>query len=831
TGDITNLGDTVTNITNNITNGTIGLVQQDAVNKTITIGKDVTGTVINVAGTDGTQVINRKLTGVAAGTLADDSTDAVNGAQLKTTNDNVTKVEGDVTNLGDTVNNITNNITNGTMGLVQQDATSKNITIGKDVGGTVINVAGTDGTQVINRKLTGVAAGTLADDSTDAVNGAQLKTTNDNVTKVEGDVTTINNALTSSTRYLKVNGLPGEGHGDVDASASGGNAIAVGPGAVASDSNTVAVGHQANATGVNSIALGLQTKSIGVESVALGSYSVSDRDFTVSVGNAGMERQIVHVKAGTERSDAVNVGQLTPVVDALGGGAKIDAVTGAVTGPTYTVQNGTQTTVGGALDALDTGVKKNTDDITSITHNITNGTVGLVQQDAANKTITIGKDVGGTVINVAGTDGTQAVDRQVTGVADGVNANDAVNVGQLSNAQSAVTTAITNNVKTAFGDTLNYFKADGANDGSDDATVAKGSKGVAMGAGAEVTADADNAVALGAGSVADKANTVSVGAIGKERRITNVADGVDDTDAANMSQLKKTGIIDPDGTVREAVTYDTGSSRGVVTLGGGAAGTLMTNLRDGAIATGSRDAVNGGQIAAIRDDLQNKITNVDNRVINIENNGSGLGKGTAGVAVDGADGVAGKPAVVTTGSEGTAAGMNAQATGTGSTAVGANSVASGANSTAIGAGSVADRADTVSVGSLTSQRQITNVAAGTAPTDAVNMSQFNAGVTEAKDWAKSYTDKRFDSVSRDINRIGQRANAGVASAMAMASLPQAYEPGRNMMGASVGMFRGETSLAVGLSAISESGRWVYKFNASSNTRGDLGAGMGVGMMW
>ncbi|WP_265588524.1 YadA family autotransporter adhesin [Glaciimonas soli] len=80
-------------------------------------------------------------------------------------------------------------------------------------------------------------------------------------------------------------------------------------------------------------------------------------------------------------------------------------------------------------------------------------------------------------------------------------------------------------------------------------SVASGNNSVATGAGAQATgtnavatgagaqAAASNSVALGAGSIADQANTVSVGSPGSERRITNVAPGVDPTDAVNVSQL------------------------------------------------------------------------------------------------------------------------------------------------------------------------------------------------------------------------------------------------------------------------------------------------------
>jgi trimeric autotransporter adhesin len=66
--------------------------------------------------------------------------------------------------------------------------------------------------------------------------------------------------------------------------------------------------------------------------------------------------------------------------------------------------------------------------------------------------------------------------------------------------------------------------------------TASGTRAVAIGAGA--SASAPNAVALGAGSVATLANTMSVGAPGGERRITNVAAGISQTDAVNVGQLQ-----------------------------------------------------------------------------------------------------------------------------------------------------------------------------------------------------------------------------------------------------------------------------------------------------
>jgi len=67
--------------------------------------------------------------------------------------------------------------------------------------------------------------------------------------------------------------------------------------------------------------------------------------------------------------------------------------------------------------------------------------------------------------------------------------------------------------------------------------------------------------------------------------------------------------------------------------------------------------------------------------------------------------------------------------------------------------------------------------------------------------------------------------------MAMASLPQAYQPNQSSAGVALGNFHGETGIAVGVSTISESGRYVFKLNATTNSRGDAGVGVGAGMVW
>ncbi len=68
-----------------------------------------------------------------------------------------------------------------------------------------------------------------------------------------------------------------------------------------------------------------------------------------------------------------------------------------------------------------------------------------------------------------------------------------------------------------------------------DGATATGANAAALGPGS--TATANNSVAIGYGSAANTPNTISVGSPGNERRITNVAAGVNPTDAVNVGQL------------------------------------------------------------------------------------------------------------------------------------------------------------------------------------------------------------------------------------------------------------------------------------------------------
>jgi autotransporter adhesin len=137
----------------------------------------------------------------------------------------------------------------------------------------------------------------------------------------------------------------------------------------------------------------------------------------------------------------------------------------------------------------------------------------------------------------------------------------------------------------------------------------------------------------------------------------------------------------------------------------------------------------------------------------------------------------------------------------------------------------------VSVGSSGNERQITNVAAGTKGTDAVNVDQLSKSVANITNNANAYTDQRYSELRHDLKKQDDTLSAGIAGAMVMASLPQPYAPGASMTTAGVGNYRGQSAVAFGVSHISDNGRWVSKLQGSSDTQGQVGLALGVGYQW
>ena len=170
-------------------------------------------------------------------------------------------------------------------------------------------------------------------------------------------------------------------------------------------------------------------------------------------------------------------------------------------------------------------------------------------------------------------------------------------------------------------------------------------------------------------------------------------------------------------------------------------------------------------------------------------------------------------------------GNNAASTGVHTTANGGNYTYAGMNDA--GVSGVSDVVGVVSVGKEGETRQIQNVAAGVVSatsTDAINGSQLYA----TAEGLAGTTINMGNQLNNRINEVKDDANAGVSSAMAMAALPQAYIPGKSMLTGGMATYNGQGAVAVGLSKLSDNGRWVLKVSGSADTKGNAGGAVGAG---
>ncbi|WP_097766708.1 YadA-like family protein [Escherichia coli] len=680
------------------------------------------------------------ITNVANGAVSATSSDAINGSQLYSTNKYIADaLGGDAeVNADGTITAPTYTIANTDYNNVGEalDALDNNALLWDEDAGAYN--ASHDGNA---SKITNVAAGDLSTTSTDAVNGSQLNATNILVTQNSQMINQL--AGNTSETYIEDNGAGinyvrtnDNGLAFNDASASGIGATAVGYNAVASHASSVAIGQDSISEVDTGIALGSSSvssrvivkgsrnTSVSEEGVVIG-YDTTDGELlgALSIGDDGKYRQIINVADGSEAHDAVTVRQLQNAIGAV-----------ATTPTKYYHANST------AEDSLAVGE----DSLAMGAKTIVNGNAGI-----------------GIGLN------TLVLADAINGIAIGSNA-------RANHADS-----------------------------------------IAMGNGSQTTRGAQtNYTAYNMDAPQNSVGEFSVGSEDGQRQITNVAAGSADTDAVNVGQLKVTDA---------QVSQNTQS---------------ITNLNT-------------------------QVTNLDTRVTNIEN---GIGD------------------IVTTGStkyfKTNTDGADANAQGKDSVAIGSGSIAAADNSVALGTGSVADEENTISVGSSTNQRRITNVAAGVNATDAVNVSQLksseaggvrydtkadgsidysnitlgggNSGTTrisnvsagvnnnDAVNYAqlkqsvqetKQYTDQRMVEMDNKLSKTESKLSGGIASAMAMTGLPQAYTPGASMASIGGGTYNGESAVALGVSMVSANGRWVYKLQGSTNSQGEYSAALGAGIQW
>ncbi|HDM8999392.1 TPA: YadA-like family protein [Salmonella enterica] len=824
-----------------------------------------------------------KITNLAAGTLAADSTDAVNGSQLYETNQKVDQNTSDIADINTTITNLST------------DALSWNE--------TTSSFSASHGSSTTN-KITNVAAGELSEESTDAVNGSQLFETNEkvdqnttdiaaNTTNITQNSTAIENLNTSvSDINTSITGLTDnallwdEDTGAFSANHGGSTSkiTNVAAGALSEDSTDAVNGSQLYETNqkVDQNTSAIADINTSITNLGTDALSWDDEEgaFSASHGTSGTNK-ITNVAAGeiaSDSTDAINGSQLYETNMLISQYSESISQLAGDTSETYITENGTgvkyiRTNDNGleGQDAYATGngaTAVGYDAVASGAGSLAlgqnssssiEGSIALGSGSTSNRAITTGiretsVTSDGVVIGYnttdrellgalsLGTDGESY--RQITNVADGSEAQDAVTVRQLQNAIGAVTTTPTK-----------YYHANSTEEDS----LAVGTDSLAMGAKTIVNADAGIGIGLNTLVMADAINGIAIGSNARANHANSIAMGNgSQTTRGAQTDYTAYNMDTPQNSVGEFSVGSEDGQRQINNVAAGSADTDAVNV--------SQLKVTDAQVSRNTQSITNlntQVSNLDTRVTNIEN---GIGD------------------IVTTGStkyfKTNTDGADANAQGADSVAIGSGSIAAAENSVALGTNSVADEANTVSVGSSTQQRRITNVAAGVNNTDAVNVAQLKASEagsvryetnadgsvnysvlnlgdgsggttrignvsaavndTDAVNYAQlkrsveeanTYTDQKMGEMNSKIKGVENKMSGGIASAMAMASLPQAYAPGANMTSIAGGTFNGESAVAIGVSMVSESGGWVYKLQGTSNSQGDYSAAIGAGFQW
>ncbi|WP_228274748.1 ESPR-type extended signal peptide-containing protein [Acinetobacter nosocomialis] len=682
-------------------------------------------------------------------------------------------------------------------------------------GGPSVTTAGIDAG---NQKITNVGAGTNA---TDAVNKGQLdalSTSSNNKTDALGNSTANNlgggSSYDSSTGAISsptytVNGNNVNNVGDAITAldkgwtlqSNGSNAAAVKAG------DTVDIGTVAGETNLkvtktgNTIQYGLN-RDLDLDSVTTGDSKLDSNGLTIaggpSVTKSGIDaagNTISNVAAGTNATDAVNKGQLDHVdnrvtqvtnttASIFGGGAKANP-DGSISNPTYNVAGTSANNVGDALTALDKAV---TDAGTAANAGWTvsaNGDAATAKKIKPNGKVNFTGDDNLTVAQTSQTDN------------EG-NIKVALNKNLKVDSVTAGNTVI---------DTTGVKVGD---------NVQLGSTGLIIAGGPSITTSG-----------------ISAG----NKTISNVAAGVSSTDAVNKGQLDSaiSSINNNVGALaNSAVQYDKNSDGSVnkesITLAGGTNGTTIKNVANGTIAEGSKDAVNGGQLWNVQQQVDKNtgdISNLQTDISNINNGKSGLVQ------------QANKDAAITVGKD------------TGGTQVNVAGTAGDRTVTGVKAGAVtASSKDAVNGSQLnTTNQALVNYLGGGAGYDNITQSfsnpTYNVGdksynnvgdAIGALNQADQTLNTKIDNVSNKLEQafyatnqriddVEKRANAGIAAAMALENAP--FVAGKYTYAVGAAYHGGENAVGVTLRKTADNGRWSLTGGVAAASQGDPSVRIGI----
>jgi len=577
--------------------------------------------------------------------------------------------------------------------------------------------------------------------------------------------------------------------------ASGANSVAFGASSYASGSNSVAVGPTATAVAANDVAIGYNAAtrpgaSNSTGAIAIGFGATANGAYANSSGaNMAIGAGSVAGQSDASTSQATALGTNAQATNwsttAVGTAANASGIYSSVIGA-YAVATGTlasaignrATASGSNASALGSYANASADNSTALgDYSTTTANLAAAGYNAGSGTLSGTASAANGEVSV----GSAGKERRVTNVAAGSAATDAVNVSQLQSEDGKVNQSGTT-AATALGGGAAYSSTTGAISAPSYALTNANSIGGTTGAATDVgtgfgkvdtalgtlntnvtnltnninnglsglvqqdaTTHAITVAAATAGTTVDFTGTAGT------RQLKGISAGTATTDAVNVGQLAAAGMtVDTNGHATNSfVAYDS-TAKDKVTLGGGTAGTTITNVKAGALSAVSTDAVNGSQLFTLASSTADALgggstVNSDGTITKPTYNIGGDTYNTVGDALtnlddrvtDNTNSIDNINNVMNNITEGggiryfhtNSTLPDSVASGLNAVAIGGNAQATANNAVALGANSVADRENSVSVGSAGNERQITNVAAGTADTDAVNVSQLKqAGI-------------------------------------------------------------------------------------------------------
>ena len=276
-------------------------------------------------------------------------------------------------------------------------------------------------------------------------------------------------------------------------------------------------------------------------------------------------------------------------------------------------------------------------------------------------------------------------------------------------------------------------------------------------------------------------------------------------------------------TYADATGNPTSTPSNKVNLVGGTAGSPVTlgNVAPGTLSATSTEAVNGSQLYATNQNVAKGINFGGTTGSNNYQLGDTINvKGDSNITS-------------TTVNGGVQLGLNPNLNVTSVTATdaaGNQTVTNGGGVTITPAAGGGNPVSLTTGGLNNGGNKITNVAPGeisATSTDAVNGSQLHNAINNTVGNVAG----AVENLQNRMGKLQDDSEAGTASALAAAGLPQAYLPGKSMIAVSGSTYRGQQGYAVGMSAISDSGNWIVKGTATGNSRGHFGATIGAGYQW